>query len=254
MNVPNTDRVGPDGIAAIPLWLLYEDEVESWAALQPAALRQWIAIQNFKAERHRVLLAPDAVNGAAMALGGLGKRAGALCLWHAAGIAERLPTGRYRLQQTFAEGEATQLSLGFAYAAYRFERYKRPKSDPPAVLDPPANADAGYVRMAAAALGIARDLINTPAADCGPAELAAAARELAGRHHAAYREWVGEELLPAGFRAIHAVGRASARRRASSSCAGRRPREPDCPNWCSSARACASIPAVSTSRRAPAWR
>jgi leucyl aminopeptidase len=44
----------------------------------------------------------------------------------------------------------------------------------------------------------------------GPAELAAAARELAGRHGADVREWVGDELLTGNFPAIHAVGRASA--------------------------------------------
>jgi len=57
---------------------------------------------------------------------------------------------------------------------------------------------------------MARDLINTPANDMGPAELAAAARQLAERHQADYQEWVGEELLAAQFPAIHAVGRASA--------------------------------------------
>jgi leucyl aminopeptidase len=44
----------------------------------------------------------------------------------------------------------------------------------------------------------------------GPAELAAAARQLAERHQAHYRQWVGEDLLAAKFLAIHAVGRASA--------------------------------------------
>ena len=56
---------------------------------------------------------------------------------------------------------------------------------------------------------MARDWINTPAQDMGPAELAGAARRLAERHRAAYQEWVGTDLLAANFPAIHAVGRAS---------------------------------------------
>ena len=63
---------------------------------------------------------------------------------------------------------------------------------------------------ASEALAMARDWINTPASDLGPAQLAAAARDIAVRHRATYREWVGEELRSGNFPAIHAVGRASA--------------------------------------------
>jgi leucyl aminopeptidase len=56
---------------------------------------------------------------------------------------------------------------------------------------------------------MARDWINTPAEDFGPAELAQAAQGLAERHQASYHEWVGDALLSANFPAIHAVGRAS---------------------------------------------
>jgi len=59
-----------------------------------------------------VVLIPDAGGGLAMAVGGLGKRQGALSLWHAAGFAERLPPGSYRLAQSFGDAEATQIALG----------------------------------------------------------------------------------------------------------------------------------------------
>jgi len=68
----------------------------------------------------------------------------------------------------------------------------------------------GFVESANEALTLARNLINTPASDLGPAELSAAARGLAERHGAEFREWVGEALLTDNFPAIHAVGRASA--------------------------------------------
>ena len=199
-----------EGGAALALWLLHEDEVEAWAAAQSPLLRRWAGEQSFKGERHRVVLLPDAQGGIAGALGGLGKRQGPLSLWHAAGIAERLPPRRYSLQQRFGAAEATQLALGFAYAAYRFERYKRVKPERSASLDPPADADLGYVAAATESLAMARDWINTPAGDFGPAELAAAVQRLAERHAASYAEWVGEDLLRANFPAIHAVGRASA--------------------------------------------
>jgi leucyl aminopeptidase len=197
-----------DSAVSVPLWLLHEDEIDGWRAAQSPASRQWLIEQNFKAEKHRVVLLPDSSGGIAAAVGGLGKRQGELSLWHAAGLAERLPARRYRLAQEFQPFEATQLALGFAYAGYRFERY-RPAKNEAALLEAPPNADLSFVAHAAESLSMARDWINTPAGDFGPAELAVAARQLCEPHQAVYKEWVGEDLLAGNFPAIHAVGRAS---------------------------------------------
>ena len=163
-----------------------------------ARARQWLAEQNFKAEKHRVVLLPDSDGGIGCAAAGLGKRQGELSLWHAAGLAERLPARRFRLAQEFSAAEATQLALGFAYGAYRFDRYRSSKNEM-ASLEPPSNADMAYVANAAESLRMARDWINTPAGDFGPAQLAAAARQIADRHQAAFKEWVGPDLLSGKF-------------------------------------------------------
>jgi leucyl aminopeptidase len=199
-----------DSSDSIPLWLLYENEIDAWRAMQTPQVATWLTQQSFKAEKHRVALLPDSAGGIAGAVGGLGRRNGPLSLWHAAGFVERLPARRFRLAQQFAAEEATQLGLGFAYGAYRFDRYRPAKSDAASIEAPP-NADLQFIALAAEALRMARDWINTPAEDLGPAELAAAAQRLAERHRAAYQEWVGEGLLAANFPAIHAVGRASSR-------------------------------------------
>jgi leucyl aminopeptidase len=60
-------------------------------------------------------------------------------------------------------------------------------------------------------MGLARDLINTPAEDMGPPELAEAAQTLAAKHGARYRVIVGDELLELNYPAIHMVGRAAAK-------------------------------------------
>ena len=60
---------------------------------------------------------------------------------------------------------------------------------------------------------LARDLINTAANDMGPAELAAAAGDLAKRHGASVSEFAGKELA-AGFPLIDAVGAAATPARA----------------------------------------
>jgi leucyl aminopeptidase len=196
------------GSDSIPLWLLYENEIEAWRAAQIPQVARWITEQNFKGEKHRVVLLPDSAGGLTAAVGGLGRRQGGLSLWHAAGFVERLPPRRFHLAQQFTRDEATQLCLGFAYGGYRFDRYRAAKSEAASIEAPP-NADVQFVALAAESLRMARDWINTPAQDLGPVELAAAARGLAERHQAAYQEWVGEGLLAANFPTVHAVGRAS---------------------------------------------
>lgn len=200
--------MNPGSNISLPLWLLYEDELEGWRNRQAPLARQWLVEQNFKAEKHRVVLLPDSVGGIACAAAGLGKRQGELSLWHAAGLAERLPARRFHLAQDFNAAESTQLALGFAYGSYRFDRYRSCKNEL-ASLEPPASADMAYVAAAAESLRMARDWINTPAGDFGPAQLAAAARQVAERHQAGFKEWIGAELLDGNFPAIHAVGRAS---------------------------------------------
>src|ERR1051326_6232974 len=60
-------------------------------------------------------------------------------------------------------------------------------------------------------VSLARDLINTPANDLGPAELEEAARALASRHGGSVRALVGDDLVKQNFPLIHAVGRAAER-------------------------------------------
>jgi leucyl aminopeptidase len=182
-----------DAHDSVPLWLLYDDEIEAWRAARSPIVKSWLTEQGFKGEKHRVLLLPDARGALDMAVGGLGKR-GPLSLWHAAGFVERLPPRRFHLAQTWPDAAATQLCLGLAYGGYRFDRYRPGKSERVASFEPPPNADRRFVANAVESLNLARDMINTPANDMGPAELAAAARQLADRPHAEYREWAGEEL------------------------------------------------------------
>ena len=75
----------------------------------------------------------------------------------------------------------------------------------------PAGADLEFVRLASEALGEARDLINTPANDLGPAELGEAVQRLALQHEAECRIIVGEDLLRQNYPLIYEVGKGSAR-------------------------------------------
>src|SRR5690606_37196740 len=78
-------------------------------------------------------------------------------------------------------------------------------------LVPPDGVDIDDVSRIADAAMLARDLINTPANDMGPAELEAAARDLASHYDTSFDCVIGDALLKKNFPLIHAVGMASPR-------------------------------------------
>ena len=197
-----------------PLWLLTEPELPRWLDEQPAAVAAWVRANGFQAERHCVLTLPSADGGVAGAVVGLGALSapGDLKLWHAAGLSERLAAQAYHLASPLPADAATQFVLGWLMGSYRLSRYRSPSTSASrAMLVPPPGADLAYAEAAATASALARDLINTPANDMGPAELAEAAVDLGARCGARCRILVGEELTTHDFPLIHAVGAASPR-------------------------------------------
>ncbi|MEE8444119.1 MAG: leucyl aminopeptidase family protein [Alphaproteobacteria bacterium] len=132
-------------------------------------------------------------------------------LWSWGGASAVLPPGRYRIEADLSARAARRAALGWALGAYRFTRYKRSSGGKPAVLAWPAAADRAAVTAAAEATYLARDLINTPAADLGPEELTDAAEALAAEFGGECLVLEGDELLAEKYPAIHAVGRAAAR-------------------------------------------
>jgi leucyl aminopeptidase len=131
-------------------------------------------------------------------------------LWSWGGASAALPPGRYRIETDLAARAATRAALGWALGAYAFTRYKK-SGGKPAMLAWPAAADRPAVVAAAEATYLARDLINTPAADMGPAELTDTAEALATEFGGECLVLAGDDLLAENYPAIHAVGRAAAR-------------------------------------------
>ena len=121
-------------------------------------------------------------------------------------LAQHLPDGVYRFAN--APHDARLAALAVALGLYRFTRYR--KAEARAIkLDLPQSIDRDDCHIVEA-VTLARDLINTPANDMGPAQLEQAARKLAARHSATIGAIVGDELLEQNFPLIHAVGRAAA--------------------------------------------
>ncbi|HZE45464.1 MAG TPA: leucyl aminopeptidase family protein, partial [Xanthobacteraceae bacterium] len=117
-----------------------------------------------------------------------------------------LPKGTYRFVDSPGDGRLA--ALAFALGSYQFARYR--KSDAKEVrLEIPGGVDGEDLTRVIEGVFLARDLINTPANDMGPAELEAAARRLAEQHGASIQSVVGDDLLAKNFPLVHAVGRAA---------------------------------------------
>jgi leucyl aminopeptidase len=97
--------------------------------------------------------------------------------------------------------------LGWKLGAYRWLNYKH-QERAPAELIVPEGAEGAV--MMAEAICAARDLINMPAADLGPQQLAEAAAALA-RRHGGRAEIITGQALSEGFPCMAAVGAGSPR-------------------------------------------
>jgi len=123
-------------------------------------------------------------------------------------LPSQLPAGTYRFAN--APHDARLATLAFALGAYKFTRYRKPDNKEIRLVASDG-VDAADLSRIVEGVTLARDLVNTPANDMGPAELHEAARLLAERHGAWLEAVVGENLLIQNFPLIHAVGRASSR-------------------------------------------
>ena len=185
--------------------LVSPDGLSRFVGAQPAHIGDWIEKLGFEAKQGTRCPVPDSAGALAeilVGIGGDGLRLGAL-----SELPNELAGGTYAIEETDPENLDIAL-LGWALGAYSFDRYKN--MDRPEVrLIWPEGADRRSVEIAAEGTYLVRDLINTPAEDMGPSELAAAARQVADEHGAAFTEIVGNDLLEENYPAVHAVGRAS---------------------------------------------
>lgn len=187
---------------ALPLHALRPDGLAAFLEGLPGAAASFLRAAGFAAKAGECMLLPGP-DGLAGAVVGLGTEDGP---WPFGALSRSLPAGSaWRLAPGPQDG-ATAV-LGWALGAYRPRRHKA-GGPAPALLEVPEGAERAV--MMAEAICAGRDLINAPAADLGPAELAAAAAALAARHGGS-AEVVSGEPLEQGFPAVATVGQGSHR-------------------------------------------
>jgi len=128
-------------------------------------------------------------------------------LFRPGALAALLPPGAYRFANP--PHDARLAALAFALGNYQFARYRKAQARN-VCLVVPEGVDGEELSRIVEAATLARDLINTPSNDMGPAELEAAARALAKQHGAKVDVTSGDKLAKE-FPLVAAVGAGSAR-------------------------------------------
>lgn len=191
-----------EGTGARPLHTVRPAALEGFLAGLPKAQSAWLSATGFaaKAGELRLLPGPEGISAAVLGLG-----------------ADRSPHVFGALPGQLPEASVWQLgsgdhdvaaaTLGFALGAYQYTGVKPAERSPARLVAGPDQAEA---RSLAAAVWMARDLINTPANLLGPVELGDVARRL-GEAHGAAVEVIEGDALDKGYPTVAAVGRGSAR-------------------------------------------
>lgn len=190
---------------SIPLVPLTENTSGQWLQGQEDSIKRWIKASGFKAKPGSVCLIPDQQGSLAAVITGIKSPHGP---WACAGLPGTLPEGNYHIKADWNASVMERIAIGWGLGAYQFTRYKESdRTLAKLAIDPACNPQV--IKNQIQALYLVRDLINTPAEDMMPENLAAALIELGREFGARVDQVVGDKLLMKNYPLIHAVGRAS---------------------------------------------
>ena len=203
MSVLHPDLLTTEAEGAIPVRFVGPD-----GPVDPS-IRGWAEANGFKGKPGQLLVAPDGQGGIATVLVGTGETFDPMS---ARALSAKLPPGLYRLEA--GPADAAKAALAFLLGTYVFDRYKaRPDRDKVRLVAPEGMDVEAALRIASAC-ALAREMVDTPAADMGPLQIETIAREIAAASGATLTVTTGDALLEDNYPAVHAVGRAAAPHRA----------------------------------------
>lgn len=182
--------------------LVDKDNFAGWLKKRPAEDRALLEAQRFDGKNaHAFVILP---RGGDFEVVIATRKVNDRTPWCLAALAEKLPEGSYKL----AHGEPGKAALGWLLAQHRFDAYRSKKDDNqsgPRILVTGEAARIDEMVRLAQATALVRDLVNTPAADLGPAELEQAVADVASRSPAQLTVTSGAALIE-GYPLIAAVG------------------------------------------------
>ncbi len=192
---------------AVPIQVVDRAHFAQLGPKLDAAKRRWLGTLGFEGAADTYALLSDAGGALVEVWAGVRAAGDAFAL---SALPRQLPVGSYILGDAGLAVPDEAAALSWTLGSYRFDLYRQARRET-AKLQLRNSAAASRAAVIAEAMMGVRDLVNTPAEHMGPAELAEAAKMLAKQHGAKFRQIVGDDLLKAGFPAVHAVGRAATR-------------------------------------------
>ncbi|MEM7214069.1 MAG: leucyl aminopeptidase family protein [Pseudomonadota bacterium] len=188
---------------AVPVHLVKKGALSKTNDLSDFAV-SWAKANSFDGAAEKILKVPNDKGKLDCVLFGMGDGANPMIT---GSLPTSLPDGKYRFMESDLDSDLA--ALGWLLGAYSFNDYRSGKTGG-AKLVLSSDVSQKDIRLKAEAVFLARDLINTPANDLGPAELENAIRKLGKEHKARVSVTKGDALLQKNFPMVHAVGRASA--------------------------------------------
>ncbi|MFN7097900.1 MAG: leucyl aminopeptidase family protein [Gammaproteobacteria bacterium] len=192
-------------IAPIDVYPIKKADFATWLTDQTEHDKNWLTTMGFSADSNKACLLPNQQGKLAKVIYVAEHFDG---LWQLAGLPAQLPAGIYQLHG-LSTAQYELAACGWGLAVYKFTLYKTQKNGQQAILFLPKEINATAIESQIDATNLVRDLVNIPAENMGPAELAMTAEMLATSFEADIKYIIGDELLEKNFPAIHAVGRGS---------------------------------------------
>ena len=191
--------------ASIPLELMSKEKVDEYINSTLDNKTAWLLSSNRSIKAGNHYLIPNKEGKVDQVLAIVDSD---ISMWSVANLPWALPPGNYKLSSTIPPEIRQKISIGWGLGAYRFTNYKK-NTDQCARLHMAEDIDQAAVFAIVNSTELVRNLINTPANDMMPENIAEAARSMASRYQAKFSELTGNELIEKNYPLIYSVGRAS---------------------------------------------
>lgn len=179
----------------------------SWFQEQSHSTKQWIETTGFIANPMSLCIQPSANHHIEEVFFGINQD-----LLEISALPRQLPRGNYQLDISATDfndkNDLFLTVLAWAFAYYQFNRYKTfPKILAKLVL--PKHIDSAFIENVVESIFLARDLINTPAAEMMPEQLAEAVKKVAKEQRAKITIINKQKEIEKKFPCLYAVGKGS---------------------------------------------